>query len=69
MFVTLRDPNFDYANTMVSIVDPVSQSSIGSEVVDLTGIDTSAPVQIPTLAGVCTDDDPGNSDSDDPDCD
>jgi hypothetical protein len=68
-FFPLQDPNFDYANTIVTIVDPLSQDVLGSEVVDLTGVNTSAPVQIPTMQGSCIDTDAGDPDGDDPDCD
>jgi hypothetical protein len=67
LFVPLQDPAFDYADATVTIIDPISQSNLGSEVVDLSTLTTAAPLQIPTLQGS-----PCNFidfDGDDPDCD
>jgi hypothetical protein len=67
IFVPLKDPWFDYVNADVTIVDPISQTNLGSETVDLSSLTTGAPLQIPTLQGS-----PCNNidfDSDDPDCD
>jgi hypothetical protein len=68
-FFPLQDPAFDYANTTVTIMDPLSQTVLASEVIDLTGLNTNSSVQIPTVQGTCTDDDGGAPDGDDPDCD
>jgi hypothetical protein len=67
MFVPLQDANFDYANGTLTIVDPISQTNLGSEVVDLTSLTLTNPLQIPTLDGAGCD---GiDFDGDDPDCD
>jgi hypothetical protein len=67
LFMPLQASPFDYVNTDVTIVDPVSQTTLGSEVVDLTGLNTASPLQIPTIQGAaCSNVD---FDGDDPDCD
>jgi hypothetical protein len=67
IFVPLQDPNFDYANANVAAVDPISQTNLGSETVDLSSLTTATPLQIPTLQGNgCNNID---FDDDDPDCD
>jgi hypothetical protein len=66
-FLPLQASPFDYASTDVTIVDPISQSILGSEVVDLSNLTTATPLQIPTLQGLsCSNID---FDGDDPDCD
>jgi hypothetical protein len=75
--VPLNVPGFNYASTNVEIVDPIDQInnptnplSLGSTVIDLSGLTTTTPFQIPAIQGnECVDDDADNPDADDPDCD
>jgi hypothetical protein len=67
LFVPLQASPFNYGNTDVIIIDPISQSILGSEVVDLSNLTTATPLQIPTIQGTpCSNID---FDGDDPDCD
>jgi hypothetical protein len=67
LFVPLQASPFNYASADVTIVDPISQSILGSALVDLSNLITSAPLQIPTIQGTpCSNID---FDGDDPDCD
>lgn len=69
-FLPLGVPSFDYSNATFDIVDPLSQTMLGGEVVNLTGPLTT-PVFLPTITATstCNDSDAGSPDGDDPDCD
>jgi hypothetical protein len=69
LFVPLEVPGTDYSTLTLSAVDPISSNTLSSETVDLSGLNTSQPVQVPTMFGTCDDTDAGNPDGDDPDCD
>ncbi len=45
LFVLLQGSPFTYVGADVTIVDPISQSVLGSAVVDLSNLTTAAPVQ------------------------
>jgi hypothetical protein len=67
LFAPLQGSPFTYVNADVTIVDPISQTVLGSEVVDLSNMTTATPIQIPTIQGIaCSNID---FDGDDPDCD
>jgi len=51
LFVLLQGSPFTYVGADVTIVDPISQSVLGSAVVDLSNLTTAAPGQIPTIQG------------------
>jgi hypothetical protein len=68
LFVPLQSSAFDYANADVTIIDPLTQNTLGSAVIDLSGLTTENPLQVMPIQGnPCTD--PGSPDGDDPDCD
>ena len=67
--VPLNVPGTDYTNLTLSLFDPSTQTTLNSETVDLSGLDTSTPVQVPVLTGTCNDSDASSPDGDDPDCD
>ena len=69
LFISLQAPNSNYASLTLSAFDPVSGLVLSSATVDLSGLNTSAPLVLPTLQGTCTDSDAGSPDADDPDCD
>jgi hypothetical protein len=69
LFVPLGVPNTSYNNLTLSAFDFISDITLGSETVDLSGLNTSQPIQVPTVIGTCNDSDAGNPDGDDPDCD
>ena len=69
LFVSLQDSATDYTNLSLSAFDPVSGSTITSEIVDLSGLTTSTPLVVPPMQGGCSDSDAGAPDADDPDCD
>jgi len=69
LFVPLQAANTNYGLLTVTAFDPVSGLVLASSPIDLTSLTTTAPMQLPTLQGGCTDTDAGNPDSDDPDCD
>jgi hypothetical protein len=66
-FIALQAPNTNYANLTVTAFDPVTSNILSSTPIDLSGLNTSTPQQLPTLQGTCSD--PGAPDGDDPDCD
>jgi hypothetical protein len=67
LFLPLQASPFNYASADVTIVDPISQSLLGSALVDLSNLTTSSPLQIPTIQGsACSN---ADFDGDDPDCD
>jgi Abnormal spindle-like microcephaly-assoc'd, ASPM-SPD-2-Hydin len=68
LYVPMNVPGTDYSNMTLDAVDPFSGIVLGTETVDLTGLSTSTPVQVPTVTGTCTDTDSA-LDADDPDCD
>jgi hypothetical protein len=67
--VPLQVPGTDYTSLFAEVFDPVSGIMLTFETVDLSGLNTSAPVQVPPMAATCNDTDSGNPDGDDPDCD
>ncbi|PYJ86995.1 MAG: hypothetical protein DME70_07315 [Verrucomicrobia bacterium] len=69
LFVPLGVPETDYSTLTFSVYDPISGIALGDETVDLSGLNTSQPIQVPTVIGTCNDTDSGNPDGDDPDCD
>ena len=70
VYVPLGDPNFDYANAVLSAVDPLSGDAvIGSANMNLSNLNSQSPSSVPPISGTCIDDDAGDPDSDDPDCD
>jgi hypothetical protein len=69
LFVPLQAVAFDYARANFEIVDPFSPATIGPDVIDLSQLTTATSFQLPTITGVCIDDDAGVPDFDDPDCD
>ena len=69
LFVPLAVPNTNYANVTLSVQDLISGQTLSSATVDLRGLDSSRPVQMPTLTGSCSDFDALFPDADDPDCD
>jgi hypothetical protein len=69
LFVPLEVPNTSYNNLTLNAFDFITGNTLSSEIVDLSGLDTSQPVQVPTMIGTCDDTDAGNPDGDDPDCD
>jgi hypothetical protein len=69
LFVPLEVPSTSYNNLTLSAFDFISDITLSSETVDLSGLNTSQPVQVPTMIGTCDDTDAGNPDGDDPDCD
>ncbi len=69
LFVPLGVANTDYSNLTLSVNDPISTTTLNSETVDLRGLNTTQPVQVPTLTGLVNDTDALNPDGDDPDAD
>ncbi len=69
LFVPLGVQNTAYNNLTLSAFDFITGNTLSSEIVDLSGLNTSQPVQVPTMIGTCDDTDAGNPDGDDPDCD
>ncbi|CEF49260.1 unnamed protein product [uncultured bacterium] len=69
LFVPLGVPNTPYNSLTLNAFDFISDITLSSETVDLSGLDTSQPVQVPTMISTCDDTDAGNPDGDDPDCD
>jgi hypothetical protein len=69
IFIPLQAPSTDYSNQTMTIFDPETGNTLGSALVDLSTLTTSAPGQLPTIQGTCSDDDAGSPDGDDPDCD
>ena len=59
----------NYADMEIVAFDIATGTSLSSEAVDLTGLNTSQPVQVPPMSGTCNDPDYGSPDGDDPDCD
>jgi hypothetical protein len=69
MWVPLGDPTFNYGAADFSLFDPVTDTVLSSETVDLSQAGSTASVVIPALSGTCNDTDIDNPDGDDPDCD
>ena len=69
IWVPLGVPGTNYSNQTLSVFDPISGLTLGSEVVNLTGLNSGTPVLVPTIQGTCNDTDSGAPDGDDPDCD
>ncbi len=64
--VPLGNSTIDYSNANLEAYDPIADSLLNSETVDLSGLTFANPFQAPTLTGSCSDTD---DDEDDPDCD
>jgi uncharacterized protein (TIGR03437 family) len=56
-FVPIGVAGTNYADLRLSLVDPVSKAILGSETVDLRGLNNNTPVQVAPLTGVA----PGSS--------
>jgi hypothetical protein len=69
VWVPLGVPGTDYSAQTLSVVDPISGSTLGSETVDLQSLTPASPVQAAPLQGACNDTDGSTPDGDDPDCD
>jgi Putative Ig domain len=70
LVVPLNVPGFNYSQMSIVPYDPVSAVDLSvPTIVDLTGLNTNAPVSLPPETGVCTDTDASAPDQDDPDCD
>ncbi|HEY3658877.1 MAG TPA: hypothetical protein VGL34_28215 [Steroidobacteraceae bacterium] len=69
VFVPLGVSGTDYSNMSVEAYDPLTNTILSAETVDLTGLNTAQPVAVPDLFGTCDDTDAGDPDGDDPDCD
>ena len=68
--VTLQVPGFNYGHVGVDILDPLTDTVLGFETVDITAMGGSmTPITIPPVNGQCIDDDADTPDGDDPDCD
>jgi uncharacterized protein (TIGR03437 family) len=67
--VPVQIPGFDYTSGTIQIVDPISGTPLGSEIVNLSPLAPGTTIQAPPVTGTCIDDDANNPDSDDPDCD
>jgi len=59
----------NYSSMDVLIFDPTANVGLVSETVDLSGLNTSAPVTVPAMSYTCNDTDYSAPDGDDPDCD
>ena len=69
LLIPMGVSGFDYSNSQLTITDPISGITSGSELVNLSGASPSLPLLVPTMTGSCSDDDANDPDSDDPDCD
>jgi hypothetical protein len=70
LFVPLQASPFTYASATLQIIDPLTQNSLGTQVIDLSKLTMANPINLPTANGSpCIDDDADDPDDDDPDCD
>jgi hypothetical protein len=69
VFLPIGASNTNYSSMNVSVVDIGSDTTLASEIVDLSGLNTTSPVQVPPMSVTCNDTDGGSPDGDDPDCD
>jgi len=69
LVVPLQIPGVDYAHMDIVAFDFDTNTGLASQVVDLTGLDPSHPIQVPPMSGTCNDPDRNSTDGDDPDCD
>ncbi len=69
MFVPLGVAGTNYSKLTLIAGDFITLKGLASETVDLSGLSTTQPVQLPTMTGTCTDTDVLTPDADDPDCD
>ena len=69
MTVTIGDPDFDYSDGVLNLMDPVTQEPLGSVNLNLTNLSSQSAFSVSTVSGTCDDDDANDPDSDDPDCD
>jgi len=69
LLVPIGVPMTNYSNMTVSAVDPITGTTLGSNVVNLSGISPNATVSLSTVSGTCIDPDRFSGDLDDPDCD
>ncbi len=66
LVVPLQNSTFNYSNTYLEAYDPISDQILVSDTIDLSGLTSTNPIEVPTLTGSCSD---GDDDEDDPDCD
>jgi uncharacterized protein (TIGR03437 family) len=69
LLVPLNVPGFDYSDPTLSVYDPISDETLGSETVNITTLSPTDSLTLPTISGSCNDDDANDPDEDDPDCD
>jgi hypothetical protein len=69
LVVPLQIPGVDYAHMDIVAFDFDTNTGLASQVVDLTGLDSAHPIQVPPMSGTCNDPDRNSTDGDDPDCD
>jgi hypothetical protein len=69
LVVPLQVPGVNYASMDIVAFDFDTNTGLSSQVVDLTGLDPSHPIQVPPITGTCNDPDRNSTDGDDPDCD
>lgn len=69
VYVPLQATGTNYSSLTIGAFDPVGSLQLTSELVDLTGLTISTPVQVPAMQGTCNDPDASTPDADDPDCD
>jgi hypothetical protein len=70
LIVPLDVPGYNYADVSLEPYDPVSFVATGAPiVVDLSALAATNPMNVPSITGVCIDDDASAPDEDDPDCD
>ena len=69
LIVPLQSEDSDYSDLTLSLRDPITDTELDSETVDLSGLTTRTPFTLPTMTGSCIDDDAADPDGDDPDCD
>jgi hypothetical protein len=68
VLVPLANPALDYAGASLSVLDPSTNTLLGSEPIDLSSL-TNAGDLLPLISGSCNDTDASTPDGDDPDCD
>lgn len=69
LVIPLDISGVNYSGLTIVGYDFATSTGLASETVDLSGVNTNAPVQIPAMSATCNDTDYGSPDDDDPDCD
>lgn len=69
LVIPFNTAGVNFASMTIVGYDFATSTGLASETVDLSGLNTSAPVQVPALSATCNDTDYGTPDDDDPDCD